>query len=709
MDLFKPLKTAANFLRQKAARDVKVDSPATFSRRNYRSDYQSSYWQKRPPFSITWADLMMVDHQVAFGMSLSNAVLKLAEVEVVGGNDLVNKFVQEQWQRIWDEAFRPIALTRRWGFCGYEVMYRHVEGKIEFDRLVDHHPWNTRPLIQDRRLYGVSFGGLDDGVGNKRLPTGASLWLSFRAKGNSFFGDALLETPFAPWYEKTMESGAVRMRQLRMVKDAWIGDQIIYDETFNTYNPDGTIYKTGMQMAFEAVVNRSTGGTLCFPGRPGVDGKLVPLIEYKGPTPVSGATQIMEWVHDLDADIFDGIEVPKEVVEAATTGSGFSGRSIPFIAFCNLRDLDFGEDVRQIKKQVMDPLVCANFGALAAQDYTIKPKPLMETVGALMGPMGKPDTQDGGGPPQQDRMAGGPDQGELPQQIGQKPQQFSETPAEVVEVKPEPEAEQFSVVHAPAGGATVAGKKFKGGEFIPGDVLAKASPAEKAALKAGGKEKPAEQSPATAQPKSKRAPVPQQEPTERTKSEIAKASAKRVDKSIQRYAEEYNEPRFAKAMGGVSFPDSEPVDVVVGESGVVKHGIELKTLVDNGNGKLTMDKYAQVRKIEWEKKNKGATYHTIVSDDSGMYDAATGQPKEGGSRKYYYRRGIAGSARIGAMHECRNEAELKKLMALPENKLPPAAQRTDRLLRVGTWKFFQDEQGKGYRNSKTGDIARAKK
>src|ERR1700679_1703913 len=35
--------------------------------------------------------------------------------------------------------------------------------------------------------------------------------------------------------------------------------------------------------------------------------------------------------------------------------------------------------------------------------------------------------------------------------------------------------------------------------------------------------------------------------------------------------------------------------------------------------------------------------------------------------------------------------------------------RTDGQLRVGVWKYFEDAQGKGYKNTKTGDIARAKK
>lgn len=48
------------------------------------------------------------------------------------------------------------------------------------------------------------------------------------------------------------------------------------------------------------------------------------------------------------------------------------------------------------------------------------------------------------------------------------------------------------LAHAPAGGVTVQGRQFRGGEFIPGDVIDKATPEEKAAVDGkGGDSKPA--------------------------------------------------------------------------------------------------------------------------------------------------------------------------------------------------------------------------
>jgi HK97 family phage portal protein len=201
--------------------------------------------------------------------------------------------------------------------------------------------------------------------------------------------------------------------------------------------------------------------------------------------------------------------------------------------------------------------------------------------------------------------------------------------------------------------------------------------------------------------------VAEQKPS--AKAERAKKAHKMVDKSIQRYAEERNEPRMAKALGGVSLPDGEPIDIAIRKGSKVVHGIELKTMVDNSNGKITMDKYAQVRKIVWEQES-GAAFHTIVSDDTDVYGTCDSEGKcDESKRKYYYRRGVAGSARIGSLHPVKNEAELNRLMKLPEDKLPPAAQRSDGKLRVGKWEPFVDDSGKGFRNSETGEEARPKK
>lgn len=234
-----------------------------------------------------------------------------------------------------------------------------------------------------------------------------------------------------------------------------------------------------------------------------------------------------------------------------------------------------------------------------------------------------------------------------------------------------------------------------------------------------------------------RSRVPEEQPTE--KAARAKAAHKMVDKTIQRYAEEHNEPQIAAALGGVSFPDSEPMDIAIAgnakhkekwakeaerwkaekaagknppdkmdTTGPLAHAVEMKTVVDNSNGKITMDSYSQIRKLNMEKE-RGATFHTIVVDDSRVFNAKGPGQHDESKRRIFYRRGVAGSARYEGMHQAKDMNEVRKLMSTPEKNLPAAAQRTDSELRAGNWKPFQDKDGKGFKDTKSDRIVRAKK
>jgi hypothetical protein len=172
----------------------------------------------------------------------------------------------------------------------------------------------------------------------------------------------------------------------------------------------------------------------------------------------------------------------------------------------------------------------------------------------------------------------------------------------------------------------------------------------------------------------------------KTKAEIAKANAKRVAKEIQRYSEERNEADLASQLRGVAVDDNEPHDVQWRDHGRL-HGIELKTMTDNANRKLTMKRSAMDRKSAWTRKNK-AYFHTVVFDDTGVIPGSTIDQKtaalnrllenadeEGfdfSKRKIYYRRGF-GSFRVDGMYEVRDMRELRRLLRSAVDDLPKGA------------------------------------
>lgn len=225
-----------------------------------------------------------------------------------------------------------------------------------------------------------------------------------------------------------------------------------------------------------------------------------------------------------------------------------------------------------------------------------------------------------------------------------------------------------AAAHAPAGGVTIGGHEYRGGEFIPADVMAGATDEEKA--KVGGKADDGGDPPKkTAGKRGARTAPPKLPP----RFAIGAGGRALVDASVQRWAEGTNEPHVAKAVGGHALPDNEPMDVQIPPPpSPPAHGIELKTMVFNGHGQIHMSADAKRRKRAWQRKN-GVPVHTVVVDDRDVYNAHGPGRHDLSKRKVYYRRGF-GSFVVDRMHEVPGGfAGLKALLDTPTRKLPPGA------------------------------------
>jgi hypothetical protein len=385
-------------------------------------------YQKRPQFTLQMAEAMLYDHQVWFALQIGNAPLMSAEVEVKGPSAEVNKFVKEQWERIWSTSASKLLKARYFGWCGYEVLYQLVRGRKEFAALKDFHPRDVRPIIKSGtgNILGIAVRGTRDGQDPKAAPNPTivpgmrALWLAYDAQHGSRWGTAGDYRAYGPWWDKTTDGGAYDLRRLRMFKDAWIGDVLRYPNKVYTL-PDGRKI-SGREIVQEIAENRASGGAVGLPSDRDDKGNY--LFDYQPPQDIANSPFIRDCIVDMDDDIFDGCEVPKEVVEAASSGSGYSGRSIPMTAFLGMRDVQFGSILRQVDGQTLRPLVVANYGYRAA-DYDIRPIPLLETFGDQVG-----------GQPEGGRIGSGG-----PGQLGGQQQGGYQPPLRVMS----PEDSQFSV------------------------------------------------------------------------------------------------------------------------------------------------------------------------------------------------------------------------------------------------------------------------
>lgn len=362
-----------------------------------------------PPFNLHVAELMRYDPQVRIGLGARNGLLMAAEVEVRGDDARVTQWVQHQWDALWQSAAHQLLRAKLYGFLPFEVVYRQAaggefRGLLEVDRLIDHPPRDARLLMEGDKIVGFSYertsvgtalrGGPSKKAAQRNATEGVpysardqidlfapqALVCTFDADCGSAYGCALLARAYPAWFEKWMPGGAKRTLRLRMIKDAYVSDILWYPPEQRFEQPDGTTI-TYRDLAQQIVESRMSGGALTLPLILDSGGRK--LLDYTPPQGVAGHTQIFKWKSDLDLEIWKALEVPPEIIQASTSGSGFSGRWIPFAVALSAVHQELAELIRCLDRDILRPIAQLNFGREC--QYQIRPKSLVETYSAMFG------------------------------------------------------------------------------------------------------------------------------------------------------------------------------------------------------------------------------------------------------------------------------------------------------------------------------------
>ena len=364
-----------------------------------------------PPFNLRIADLMRFDPQVRIGLSTRNGLLMAAEVEIAGDDERINRWVQHQWDALWNGSSHHLLRAKLFGFQPFEVLYKQAaggefRGLIEVERLIDHPPGETRLLVADEKIVGftaevqsprsqvqsqreevqssrfkVQSRGSEVGVQKVvDLFAPQALVCTFDSDCASPYGCALLARAYPAWFEKWMPGGAKRTLRLRMIKDAYIGDIFWYPTDRRFELPDGS-ETTYRDLAREIAESRASGGALTLPLVYDSSGNKV--FDYTPPQNVPGHTQVFRWKSDLDVEIWKALEVPPEIIQAQSSGSGFSGRWIPFAVALSAVHQELAELIRCIDRDILRPIAQLNFGREC--QYEIKPRSLVEIYAEMFG------------------------------------------------------------------------------------------------------------------------------------------------------------------------------------------------------------------------------------------------------------------------------------------------------------------------------------
>lgn len=346
----------------------------------------------RPIFTWLEAERMRYDPQVQFGLRILRAPLYGVTWKVQADNAIAERWIDRELKAIYKRMLPPLCRHFEYGVaCGEIVLKaRKMQGKtrVHFADFLEIHPRDTKPFIYD---YGarsgklaalevrnaVSSSGEMGSSGTLYLDRRHAFWFKGDCEYGEWYGRPRLAAAYYPWVTKAGRHGTLDSINLFYKKQAFKGPALFYPPGITDVGtPEtGPIPRSNQDIAREIVEKFENGGVIAMPNV--YDDKGNPLWRWEDPKAFSDLTGLLDYKKVLDKDILTGLGIPAELVEAATVGSGYSGRAIPAqVFFCSM-DEEATRIIEAIDRQILRWLVRLNFGPVG---YSITTNSLAQQV-----------------------------------------------------------------------------------------------------------------------------------------------------------------------------------------------------------------------------------------------------------------------------------------------------------------------------------------
>lgn len=336
----------------------------------------------------------------------------------ISDNPKVASFVSEQCERFWDRGVPLIQESGYpYGWSASEQVYIDdpKEGVLRWDSLKDFAPQDTYILTQDSKPIGVRVksvkkkGDVDLWMASGQVPA-KGLWYAHMPRYGQHYGRSQLMGAWLPWRRVAWRDGAEMNVDMAVYRFGYPGVVTRYPNE-DLQNPPGTPYSkadsqglprsSARDVMKRAADQYKAGGTVGlpsdrYPKEMGGDYKYT----WEVPKTVLNPEPLDKHIKTLYDQIAYGIGVPPELMQAAETGSGYSGRMIPMEAFLDTQQRIADRLLQLFVEQVLKPLVLWNFGDVR---WEVKVKRLLLTKaddrqGEEQGGGAKQPAMDGGSP-----------------------------------------------------------------------------------------------------------------------------------------------------------------------------------------------------------------------------------------------------------------------------------------------------------------------
>lgn len=314
----------------------------------------------------------------------------------------VSDFVTKHCERYWDKGVPVLQEGYKWGWDAGECLYRKEGDRLEWLGLNGFAPRDCFLLTQAHIPVGVRVNNIqgkgqqDLWLASESVPA-KGLWYVHNPRYGQFYGRSQLYGAWRPWRRAAWKDGAEQVLDGGVYRFAYAGPEVGYPEE-DLQGPPGIPNTTpdsqnrprrySRDIARQIAEQLKTGAGIGLPTTPyPKEQGGAPKWYVKWPDKAVNFDPILNYIKQLYDQISYGIGVPPELLQAAETGSGYSGRQIPMEAFLDSQQKLADAFLSLFVEQVLKPLVMWNFGPVK---FTIHVKRLLETKNKAKQPLEQP-------------------------------------------------------------------------------------------------------------------------------------------------------------------------------------------------------------------------------------------------------------------------------------------------------------------------------
>lgn len=348
----------------------------------------------------------------------------------ISDNPEVADFVMTMCRRFWDRGVPKLQNGYEYGWIGVENIYGIHEGGqrdglLEWEGCMDFHPRDCFLLTQNSRPIGLRVQNIVRAYTTTSNPSSRTdlwfsegsvpakgLWYPHQPRYNRFYGQSQLLGAWRPYRRLAGKDAAETVIDGGFYRVGYSGPIIRFPEEdmlaqtgtpSTTAGADGRPWKYARDYAKFMADQMKSGASLGLPST-----KYPP--EFGGdfkwdaswPQNHFNGEPLIAYIEYLIKQVREGVGVPNELIEAAETGSGYSGRAIPLEGFLQQQQEIANAMLHLFVIEVIKPLVLWNrdyFQQFGTLDFEVCVANLLETkLKAAMNPGGAaPGMQAGAG------------------------------------------------------------------------------------------------------------------------------------------------------------------------------------------------------------------------------------------------------------------------------------------------------------------------